>query len=132
MAHMDFLHYKTNDDSEAWQTMRSIEASRPNVEFMTDGALGTDEMVYGAALATYLRSGGLALSYSPYYKGVTTGPDTFRGIEKLWTFDLSPSLIQTDKIVLSFEPTTLRYVQRVSGTVLVSGMCEEIPRKQSN
>jgi hypothetical protein len=63
-----------------------------------------------------------------------TNSEFSRGSGYMWTFDLTPDLNQTDKILLSFEPTTLRYVQRVSGTVLVSGMCEKIPSpiKQSN
>ncbi len=120
------------DDDEAWNAKQSIEASRPNVDFLNDERLTEWGIAYGAALGTHLRSGGLVLDYTSYYKGVTTSSGHFLGTGDLWTFDLSPTLNQTDKIVLSFEPTTLRYVQKVSGTVLVSGMCEKIPNKRSN
>lgn len=119
------------NDDEAWHTKESILASRPIVDFMVDADMIFWDNV-NPELATYLRDGGLLLSYSSYYKGVTTGPENFRGTGPSWTFDLSPSLDQTHKIWLTFEPTTLRYVQTVSGTVLVSGTCEKIPAKRSN
>jgi len=121
----------TEEDRKALQTKQSIEASRPNVDFMIDERLSLWDIAH-PALATYLRSGGLVLQYSVYYKGVNTNSVNFRTAGDMWTFDLTPDLNQTDKILLTFEPTTLRYVQRVSGRVLVSGMCEKIPNKQSN
>jgi hypothetical protein len=131
-AHMEALFDKTKDDSEAWHTMRSIEASRPNVDFIDDDLLSTMDIPFGAATETYLRSGGQLLTYTHYYKGVSTGPEHYRGTEKLWTFNLSPSLNhQTDDILLTFAPATLRYVLAAGGKVGVSGMCEEIPAKQS-
>jgi trypsin-like peptidase len=130
-AHLDALRNKTKDDTEAWQTMRSIEASRPIVDFMTDEGLSTWDIAH-PLLATYLRSGGLVLDYSEYYKGVSTEHEYYAGTGNLWTFDLSPSLNETDKLLLTFEPTTLRYVMRASGRVLLSGTCEKIPAKQSN
>ena len=121
----------TEEDRKALQTKQSIEASRPIVHFMFDEAVSTMDGL-GAGTEAYLRRGRPLLEYSVYYKGVMTNSGNFRDTGDLWTFDLSPTLNQTDKIVLTFEPTTLRYVQRVSGTALVSGMCEKIPIKQSN
>ena len=123
---------KAKDDTEARRTMRSIDAAQPDVDFIGDAVLAGMDGLFGKGTETYLRSGGLALFYTTYYKGVMTNSEFFRGTEYMWTFDLTPDLNQTDKILLSFEPTTLRYVQRASGKVLVSGMCEKIPRKQSN
>jgi hypothetical protein len=131
-AYTDARQDKTKGSRETWNTMRSIEASRPNVNFLDDDLLSTWDYAFGAGTETYLRGGGLLLYYFVYYKGVMTKPGYFRGTGNSWTFDFSPSLNQTDKIVLSFEPTTLRYVERASGTVVVSGMCERIPDKQSN
>jgi hypothetical protein len=121
----------TEEDRKAFETMQSIEASQPIVHFMFDEAVSTMDGL-GAGTEAYLRRGRLLLAYTSYYKGVTVASGHFRGTGDLWTFDLSPSLVQTDKILLSFEPTTLRYVQRGSGGVVVSGQCEKIPEKQSN
>lgn len=132
-AHMEALLDKTKDDTQAWNTMRSIEASRPNVNFLDDDLLSTSDYAFGAGTETYLRGGGQLLAYSSYYKGVTTGPEHFRGTEKLWTFDFdsSPSHNHPDELLLTFEPITLRYVLMAGGKVGLSGTCEEIPAKQS-
>lgn len=117
------------DDDEAWQTKQSIEASRPNVHFIDGGWLSITDRDIGAGTEAYLRGGGVLLLYSSYYKGVVTTSGYFRGTGNLWTFDLTPDPNPIGKILLSFEPTTLRYVERASGTVLVSGVCEKIPSK---
>jgi len=131
-AHREALLDKTKDDSEAWHTMRSIEASQPGVDFIDDDLVASADVVFGEGTGTYLRGGGRMLTETPYYKGVKEGETYFRGTQTgdLWTSD--------HKIVkdsLSFEPTTLRYLMRVTDadTTLVhevgSGACEKIPHK---
>ena len=142
-AHVEALLDKTNDDTEAWHTMRSIEASNPNVYFQDDDSMSIIDAVFGAGTEAYLRGGGQVLTYTPYDKGVKIGDVYYRRAGgDLWTRDDKPSnsLIQTEKTSLSFEPTTLRYVMRLVTTFtdgstvvneVVSGMCEKIPAKQS-
>ena len=85
---MEALFDKTKDDSGP--APRSIEFSRPNVDFIDDDFFSTMDIPFGAGTETYLRRGGQLLTYTHYYKGVSTGPEHYRGTEKLWTFDLAP------------------------------------------
>lgn len=144
-AHTEALLDKTKDDTEAWHTMRSIEASKPNVYFQDDGSMFIIDAVFGAGTEAYLRGGGQVLTYTPYDKGVKIGDVYYRRAGgDLWIDENDHSsnpLVKTDKTSLSFEPTTLRYVMRTVMTFtdgntvvndVVSGMCEKIPAKQSN
>ena len=138
-AHTEALLDKTKDDSEPWQTMRSIEASEPDITYFIDeDTLPFADSLFGPGTEAYLRSGGRVLSYTPYDKGVKIGSLYYRGTGKLWTHEDKPSnsLIQTEKTSLAFEPTTLRYVMRsiltftdgeIAVNDVVSGMCEKIP-----
>jgi hypothetical protein len=135
-AHVEALLDKTKDDTEDWRTMRSIEASQPYVSyFIQDDLLLGADVVFGKGTEAYLRSGGRMLTETPYYKGVKESETYFRGTQTgdLWTSDN-----KITKVSLSFELTTLRYIMRVTDAdtalahEVVSGMCEKIPKKQSN
>jgi hypothetical protein len=143
-AHTEALLDNTKDDTEAWRTMRSIEASEPDVDYFIEDLTFLDA-VFGAGTETYLRSGGRILTYTPYDKGVKIGSVYYRRAGgDLWIDENdhpSNALIKTDKATISFEPTTLRYVIRdlliftngeIAARDIASGMCEKIPKKQPN
>jgi hypothetical protein len=60
---------KTKDDTDARRTMRSIEAAQPDVDFIGEAVLGGMDGLFGKGTETDLRSGGLVLFYTTYYKG---------------------------------------------------------------
>ena len=49
-AYTEALLDKTKDNGEAWNTMQSIEASRPNVDFLDDDMLSSWDIAFGAEL----------------------------------------------------------------------------------
>jgi S1-C subfamily serine protease len=133
-AHAAALLDKSKNDSEDWHTMQSIQASAPDVHFLSEDSLGHTDTAW-AGTEKYLRSGGRILTETPYYKGVGGNEIYYRGTEAghIWTF------AQVDEEAsISFEPATLRYVMRLydvgSAQVheLGAGMCERIPNRQPN
>ncbi len=130
-------------DAPALQTMRSIEASEPDVDFVSDDFLSTAD-VFGPGTEAYLRSGGRLLYLWFYIKGIEddngeeyrwTGP----GTGNHWFLDVPPlpdSSMKTSREFLTIDPTTRQFQlsnittfndgskDRVEGA---SGVCEKVP-----
>ena len=137
------------DDTEAWQTMRSIEASEPDVFFIDDDSLALTGILYGTDTQEYLRrGGGRVMLFGNYVKGVAPSIDSvFRwsgpGTGNSWFRDFPPPRpdIKAGRLLLQIDPTTRRYrmgdeLTFADGTSLHEdqrfGTCERIPKKQSN
>jgi hypothetical protein len=135
------------DDTEAWQTMRSIEASEPDVFFMDDDSLTLMGLLYGTETREYLRSGGRVMLFGAYFDGMAPNTDliyrwTGPGTGDSWVLDQTPSspVVKTQKTILRIDPTTRRYritaiLSFTDGTSTYedagSGRCEKIPTRQS-
>ena len=146
-AHVQALLDKT-DDSEPWRTMRSIEASEPDVLFMDDDLLTLMSLLYGTETREYLRSGGRVMLFDAYFDGMAPNTDliyrwTGPGTGDSWVLDQTPSspVVKTQKTLLRIDPTTRRYritaiLSFTDGTSTYldagSGTCEKIPTRQSN
>jgi S1-C subfamily serine protease len=136
------------DDTEAWQTMRSMEASEPDVFFIDDDSLTLMGVLYGTETREYLRSGGRVMLFGPYFNGIAPNTDliyrwTGPGTGDSWVLDQTPSspVVKTQKTLLRIDPTTRRYritaiLSFADGTSTYgdagSGTCEKIPTRQSN
>ena len=136
------------DDTEAWQTMRSIEASEPDVFFIDDNSLALTGILYGTDIQEYLRGGGRVMLFGNYVKGVAPSIDSvFRwsgpGTGNSWFRDFPPPRpdIKAGRLLLQIDPTTRRYrmgdeLTFADGTSLHEdqrfGTCERISKKQSN
>jgi len=135
------------DDTEAWQTMRSIEASEPDVFFIDDDSLALTSILYGTDTQEYLRGGGRVMLFGNYVKGMAPSIDSvFRwsgpGTGNSWFRDFPPPRpdIKAGRLLLQIDPTTRRYrmgdeLTFGDGTSLREdqriGTCERIPTKQS-
>jgi hypothetical protein len=135
------------DDTEAWQTMRSIEASEPDVFFIDDNSLALTGILYGTDPQEYLRGGGRVMLFGSYVKGVAPSIDSvFRwsgpGTGNSWFRAFPPPRpdIKAGRLLLQVDPTTRRYrmgdeLTFADGTSLHEdqrfGTCEKIPAKPS-
>jgi len=135
---------------DASHTVETIQQRVPYVSFLDDHILG----VFPSKMQTYLRQGGRLLAADFYRKGVKSGEAEYEWDGNSWVVQEAPdpsAYVKTRKIFrLSIEPTTLRYIERVtitstagSGETMVtetrtidsalgSGMCEKIPDKRPN
>jgi hypothetical protein len=133
-AHAAALLDRTKNDGENWRTMQSIQASAPDVHFLSNDLLADADAKW-AGTESYLRGGGRIMTETPRYKGVRGSEIYYRGTQAgdIWTFAQ-----EDEEASISFEPATLRYVMRLydvgSAQIheLGSGMCEKIPNKQPN
>jgi S1-C subfamily serine protease len=132
-------------DAQAVQTMRSIEASEPDVRFLADDELTGFGILYGKDTEAYLRGGGRVALFGAYFKGVAPNIDVvYRwagpGTGNSWVLDQLPSnsSIKTSKAFLRVDPTTRRY--QITGIINFtdgdststnagSGTCEKVPRR---
>jgi hypothetical protein len=142
-------------DAQALQTMRSIEASEPDVYFLDEDML--DMLDFGDLFVVnwekdnkeYLRSGGRVLFLYPYLKGIAPNRGmVYRSIGpgngSSWVAENPPpekTNLKTDENHFRFEPITNRYQMTFALTFTDgtssygdagSGICEKVPPKQSN